>query len=114
MARLIMVAPPELAVGFRLAGTDVVAVDDPVETAVALERLGADAEVGVIGVYAPFFDALEPADRLRYEDSVAPVVVAVPLGDVGSGSTDHRARMAALLQRAIGYRISFGEDEEHE
>jgi len=112
MARLIMVAPPELAVGFRLAGTDVVAVDDVVETATALDRLREDPEVGVIGVFAPFFDALEPAVRLTYEDSVAPVIVAVPLGDVGGGSTDHRARMASLLQRAIGYRISFGEEEE--
>lgn len=112
MARLTMVAPPELAVGFRLAGTDVVAVDDAVETAVALERLRHDPEVGVIGVFAPFFEALEPALRLACEDSVAPVVVAVPLGEAGSGSTDYRARMASLLQRAIGYRISFGEEDD--
>ncbi len=112
MARLTMVAPPELAVGFRLAGTDVVAVDDPEATGVALERLAADIEVGVIGVYAPFFDELDPATRRAYEDSVAPVVIAVPLGAVGTEARDHRARLASLLQRAIGYRISFGEGEE--
>ena len=112
MARLTMVAPPELAVGFRLAGTDVVAVDDAAETAAALERLLVDPEVGVIGVFAPLFDALAPAARQTYEDSVAPVVIAVPLGTVGIGARDHRARMALLLQRAIGYRISFGEDED--
>jgi len=112
MARLTMVAPPDLAVGFRLAGTDVVAVDDAAETEAALERLRVDPEVGVIGVFAPFFDALEPTTRRRYEDSVAPVVVAVPLGAVGTAAGDHRARMASLLQRAIGYRISFGEDED--
>ncbi len=112
MARLTMVAPPELAVGFRLAGTDVVAVYDPEDTEAALERLRADPEVGVIGVYAPFLERLEPAIRSEYEDSVAPVVVAVPVGAVGTEARDHRARLAALLQRAIGYRISFGEGEE--
>ena len=112
MARLTMVAPPELAVGFRLAGTDVVAVDDAAETLAALERLRLDPEVGVIGVFAPFFDALESRTREIYEDSVSPVVIAVPLGAAGAGATDHRARMASLLQRAIGNRISFGEDEE--
>ncbi len=111
MARLTMVAPPELAVGFRLAGTDVVAVDDPADMEAALERLQADPEVGVIGVYAPFFDQLQPAARRAYEDSVAPVVIAVPLGAVGTEPTDHRARLASLMQRAIGYRISFGEGE---
>jgi vacuolar-type H+-ATPase subunit F/Vma7 len=112
MARLTMVAPTELAVGFRLAGTDVVAVDTPEDTEAALERLRNDAEVGVIGVYAPFFDRLEPAIRRTYEDSVAPVVIAVPLGGTGTEAWDHRARLASLLQRAIGYRISFGESEE--
>ncbi len=112
MARLTMVAPRELAVGFRLAGTDVVAVDDAAATEAALERLCSDPEVGVIGVFAPFFDALEPATRRAYEDSVAPVVVAVPLGVVGTEAMDHRARLASLLQRAIGYRISFGEGED--
>jgi vacuolar-type H+-ATPase subunit F/Vma7 len=112
MARLAMLAPPELAVGFRLAGTDVVAVDDAAEAGVALERLCADPEVGVIGVFAPFFDGLDPEVRWEYEDSVAPVVVAVPLGAFGTDAADHRARLASLMQRAIGYRISFGEDEE--
>ena len=111
MARLTMIAPPELAVGFRLAGTDVVEADTPVDAADVLGRLAADTEVGVIGVYAPFFDELAPDSRQRWEDSVAPVVIAVPVGAVGTGARDHRARLASLLQRAIGYRISFGEDE---
>ena len=104
-----MVTPPDLAVGFRLAGTDVVAVDDAASTEAALERLAADPEVGVIGVYAPFFERLDPEARRGYEDSVAPVVLPVPVGAVGTEAIDHRARLASLLQRAIGYRISFGE-----
>ena len=112
MARLMMIAPPELAVGFRLAGTDAVAVETAAETGAVLERLTADAEVGVIGVYAPFFEALPMETRLEYEDSVAPVVISVPVGAAGTGARDHRARLAALLQRAIGYRITFGEEGE--
>jgi vacuolar-type H+-ATPase subunit F/Vma7 len=110
MARLTMVVPLDLAFGFRLAGADVVAVASAAEAAEALERLAADPEAGVIGIHAPFFDAIPPAARLRYEDMVAPVVVAVPLGS-GEGTGDHQARLASLLQRAIGYRISFGEGE---
>lgn len=112
MARLTMVAPREIAVGFRLAGADAVVVDDPSETEAALATLAADPEVGVIGVYAPFFDRLEPATKRAYEDSIAPVVISVPLGAAGTEAEDHQARLASLLQRAIGYRISFGEGQE--
>jgi vacuolar-type H+-ATPase subunit F/Vma7 len=112
MARLTVIAPPDLGVGFRLAGTDVVTAANAAETGAALERLAADAEVGVVGVYAPLFDNLAPDTRRRWEDSVAPVVIAVPVGAAGPGARDHRARLASLLQRAIGYRISFGEDDE--
>ena len=111
MARLTIIAPPELAVGFRLAGTDVVTAEASHDAGEALERLATDADVGVIGVYAPFFDELSLESRQRWEDSVAPVVIAVPVGTVGDGARDHRARLASLLQRAIGYRISFGEEE---
>ncbi len=110
MALLTIVAPPDLADGFRLAGVDVVAVDGTAAAASALERLTADPEVGVIGVHAPLLDGIDEPARRRYEDSVAPVVVAVPAGV--PGGAEHRARLAELLQRAIGFRISFGEGEE--
>ena len=110
MARLMMIAPPDLAIGFRLAGTDVETVENANETGKVLERLAADPEVGVIGVYAPFYDRLPPEARVAWEDSVRPVVIAVPVGAAGAGERDHRARLASLLQRAIGYRISFGEE----
>ena len=110
-ARLTMVARPELAIGFRLAGTDVVAVTTPEETEAVLERLASDPEVGVIGVSADLLEGIDPVTRERLEDMVAPVVVAVPSGATGLGESEHRARLASLLQRAIGFRISFGEED---
>ncbi len=112
MARLTIVAPAELADGFRLAGVDVAEADDASGAAATLERLVADPEVGVIGVHAPLLEGIDAARRRRFEDLVAPVVVAVPAGDIASASGDHRARLASLLQRAIGFRISFGEGDE--
>ncbi len=111
MARLTMVTPPNLASGYRLAGADVVTAETPAEAATELERLLGDAEVGVIGVHAPLLDGMEPAARRQFEDRAAPVVVAVPAGVVGGQESSHRARLASMLQRAIGYRISFEEEE---
>ena len=110
MARLMMVASPELAVGFRLAGTDVVAATTPAEAEAALTEMVADPEVGVIGVTASLLAGIDPTLRRRLEDMVSPVVVAVPEGTKLGAESDHRARLASLLQRAIGFRISFGEE----
>ena len=112
MARLTMVAPPELAVGYRLAGTDVVAVTTANDAEHVLSEMVSDPEVGVIGVAAGLFSAIDPSLRHRLQNLVSPVVVAVPEGVADGTPSDHRARLASLLQRAIGFRISFEEESQ--
>jgi vacuolar-type H+-ATPase subunit F/Vma7 len=107
-----MITTPELAQGFALAGAEVSVALSAGEAAAALDRLAVDPEVGVIGVHAPFLAAFEPDRRHRYEDSVAPVVVGVPAGTAQGTTGGHRARLAGILQRAIGFRISFSGDED--
>jgi vacuolar-type H+-ATPase subunit F/Vma7 len=110
-ARVQIVAPGEIAVGFRLAGAAVHVPDDAVGAAATVRALVDGGERGVIAVYEPWFDALEPAERERLEASVAPVVVPVPSGLVAAGGAARRARLAGLLQRAVGYHITFEEGE---
>lgn len=112
MARFVVVTTPELGPGFKLAGAEVHLASGVEEALQILDGLIADAEVGVVGVHGPFLDGLDPAQRSRLDDLVAPVVVAVPSGAVGGAPSEHRARLAGMLQRAIGHRISFGEGEE--
>ncbi len=112
MARLTILVPSEVAAGFRLAGVGVVEADDAAGAAASLERLVADPEVGVIGVHASLLAGMDAARRRKLEDLVAPVVVSVPAGHADTAAGDHRARLASLLQRAIGFRISFGEGDE--
>ncbi len=112
MARFALVTTAELGPGFRLAGAEVHVATGIDEAERMLNGLLADAEVGVVGVHAPFLDQFDPALRSRLDDMVAPVVVAVPAGTTAVGPSEHRARLAGMLQRAIGHRMSFFEDEE--
>lgn len=110
-ARVVAVVPPELEAGFRLAGVDTRPVTDVAAAGQQVAALLSEGERGVIAVYEPFFAAFSPPRRARLEASVAPVVVAVPSGLVVHGEAGRRARLVARLQRAVGYHISFGEEE---
>ena len=111
-SHLIIVAPEELEAGFRLAGVDVRTAADGAAAAGEVGRLVAEGERGVIGVYEPFFTQFDARLRERLQQSVVPVVIAVPSGFAEVSGEARRARIAALLTRAVGYHITFGEDVE--
>lgn len=110
-ARLRIVAPLELAAGFQLGGATVHAVDSATHAAETVDALIAEGERGVIGVYGPWLEEFDPGRRDQLEESVAPVVVAVPSGLQAEGGAARRAHLAGLLQRAVGYHITFEEVE---
>jgi vacuolar-type H+-ATPase subunit F/Vma7 len=109
-SRIVVVVPPELAPGYRLAGVVVAEVGGPQEAEASLVRLLEEGEGGVIAVYEPYYRALPPSLRSRLEESLAPVVVTVPAGLEGDPKPAHRARLAGLLEQAVGYHITFGGD----
>ncbi len=107
-SHLVIVSPPELAAGFRLAGVAVRVAADPIEAGAVLEQIVADGERGVVAVYEPYLAALDDEARRRLDSSVSPVVVGLPTG-LGAGEEGgRRALLVARLQRAVGYRITFG------
>lgn len=110
VARLTVLVPSELASGFRIAGAEVEESVDAAAAQVRLEELLAGSDPGVVGVYAPFHDALEPALLDRCERATDPIVIPLPAG-LGEGDVaSHRARIAALLERAVGYHITFADE----
>lgn len=108
-AQLRVVAPAELAPGFRLAGIDVSEAGDASGAADVLDAMLRDADPGIVGVHAPFYAALDPATIERCERATDPIVVPMPAGLGTADGGGHRARITALLQRAVGYHITFTE-----
>jgi vacuolar-type H+-ATPase subunit F/Vma7 len=110
-ARLVVISPEELVSGFRLAGVDVEVADDGAGAEVVIRHLLRQGERGVIAVYAPFFAAIDEDLQRRLRASVSPVVVELPTGIGAEPDHVRRTRLANRLQRAIGYHITFGDDE---
>lgn len=108
VSRLLILTTDDLAAGYELAGADVVLVADVAETAARLyELLDAGAQRGVIAVHEPFHAALDPALRQRLDDTLPPLVVALPSGERTRGETGERERRLQTLFQAVGYGITF-------
>lgn len=105
---LVVVVPSELEAGYRLAGVETVVADTADEALARLEPLLVGK--GVVAVYEPYLDRL-PAERLgELAGRMEPVVVPLPAGLEARDEENHRARISAMLSRAVGYHITFGEE----
>lgn len=105
---LVFVVPSELVAGFGLAGVDTVVAENDEEAADSVREIVARGEAALIAVYEPFLSALEDRDREIFESSLEPVVVPLPAGLDRHDEATHRARISAMLSRAVGYHITFG------
>ena len=109
MSRLLVLTTRDLAVGYRLAGATTVEVASTEQAAVVLEDLLA-GEDGVIAVHAPYFHALPRPLRRRLDALRRPLVVPLPAGTATDAAGDRRQRLLDLLQQAVGYEITFGDE----
>lgn len=107
---LTVVVPSELATGFRLAGVVVQEASDAEAAEAIIDALIGGGERGIAGVYAPFHADFDPAAQERCERSAEPIVLPLPAGLERADAGAHRARIAAMLERAIGFHISFPEE----
>ena len=109
-ARLVVITLPDQAAGFRFGGASILAAASVEEAEEAVRRVLADGESGVIAVHEPFYEDFEAGFRHRCDEMVAPIVLPLPTGSPTAAS-DRKARLTAMLQRVIGYQISFEERE---
>lgn len=109
-----VIVPPELESGFLLAGVSTIRVESSQRAEAETIGLLDAGEEGVVAVYGPHLETFDPRVRNRAERSLAPVVVPLP---AGLGMVDEelrRARLSAMLGRAVGYHITFGAESERE
>ncbi len=112
MSRLVVIADPEAALGFQLAGVEVIRADDFDSGRVRLLELLDDANVGLVALSSALVEQLDEVTRRRVETSYKPVVVSLPTGGTIMGFATRREYLAALIRRAIGFHITFESQEE--
>jgi len=105
---VLVIVPPDLAEGFRLAGARVRPAADPAAARGILLEAVNDPEAGIVVLADTYYPALEPATRQRLERQHRPVVVPIPTRAVLSPEERRRAELQELIRRAIGLRVVLG------
>jgi vacuolar-type H+-ATPase subunit F/Vma7 len=103
-----VIAPPELAAGYRLAGVRTEQAATAAAAGEVLDRLTAGADrPGVVAVYPPYLRQLGTRRQRRIDQADGILVIALPEGQVPAGPEHGGESLRALLARAVGYEFTF-------
>ena len=105
MYKLMVITNPDAAVGFALAGVDVVIAKSAAQARGELARAIHDDRAGVIAMDEDYFAQIDDALRAKTEKLYRPIVVPIPSKlDVTELSEGHEY-LAAFIKRAVGFDI---------
>ena len=106
MYRLIVLTDPDTADGFRLAGVDVEVVERNDLVRERLNRLLDDEDSGIIAVNEQMMALIDERTQKKIDSIYRPLVVSLPIRETLAFGEDHRAYLARLIRRAIGFDIT--------
>lgn len=102
MYKFIVVTDPDTAPGFRLAGVDVMEVNNSEEVHALLPSLLLKDDTGIIAINEDYMMSLEEKMMEKIEKSYRPIIIPIPSR---AKRLDRTSYIEGLLRRAIGYNI---------
>ena len=106
MYKLIVLTDPDTADGFRLAGVDVVVCESLELVREKLNGLLDDEDSGIIAVNEQMMAAIDERTQKKIDSIYRPLVISLPIRERLAFGEDHRAYLARLIRRAIGFDIT--------
>lgn len=110
MYRLIVLTDSDNADGFRLAGVDVQVIDAGESIGQQIGRLLDDEDSGIIAVNEGLLAEIDEFTQRKIDSIYRPLVIGLPLRERLETGEDHRAHLARLIRRAIGFDITLRRD----
>jgi len=104
--KLTVLTDTSTADGFRLSGVDTVVVDSAEMTRVHLNSLIDDEDSGIIAVNERLMAGIDERTQRRIDSIYRPIVISLPIKEKLEVGDDHRAYLARLIRRAIGFDIT--------
>lgn len=109
MGRLMVITTPDLASGFQLAGVETFVAENAQEAETILHRLLDEGAASLIAVRQDLLQGMDLLLQRRIETRYPPVVMTIPAGVPVPAAQERRSYIAQLIQRAIGFHITFGD-----
>jgi V/A-type H+/Na+-transporting ATPase subunit F len=104
--KLVVLTDPDTADGFRLAGVDVKVAESEDGARRALNSLLDDESSGIIAVNEKMMAAIDERTQRKIDSIYRPIVISLPIREQLAMGEDHRAYLARLIRRAIGFDIT--------
>lgn len=106
MYKLVVLTDSDTADGFRLAGVDVSVADSAEAARKELNALLDDESSGIIAVNEKMMATIDERTQRKIDSIYRPIVISLPIRDQLTMGEDHRAYLARLIRRAIGFDIT--------
>ncbi len=106
MYRLIVLTDSDTADGFRLSGVDVVVAGSNEDARARLNALLDDEASGIIAVNEKMMAEIDERTQHKIDSIYRPIVISLPIKERLEMGEDHRAYLARLIRRAIGFDIT--------
>lgn len=105
MSSVVVIVPPPLADGFRLAGARVRTADNAMQALELARESLTDPDAGLVALADVWYEALDAGTRRLLDRSSRPVVLPIPTRAEVSPAERRRTQLQEIIRRAIGLRI---------
>lgn len=102
MFKFVVVTDPDTAPGFRLAGVEVMEIQNSEEVRTLLPSLLLKDDTGIIAINEDYMMSLDEKMMEKIEKSYRPIIIPIPSR---AKRLDRTSYIEGLLRRAIGYNI---------
>ncbi len=106
MYKLVVLTDSDTADGFRLAGVAVLVADSDEMARKQLNALIDDESSGIIAVNEKMMAAIDERTQRKIDSIYRPIIISLPIKERLEMGEDHRAYLARLIRRAIGFDIT--------
>ncbi|MFA5843705.1 MAG: V-type ATP synthase subunit F [Coriobacteriia bacterium] len=106
MYRLVVLTDPDTADGFRLAGVDVESASTPQEARAKIAALVDDDASGIVAVNEALLRTIDDRLQKKIDSIYRPIVISLPIREKLETGDAHRAYLARLIRRAVGFDIT--------
>lgn len=96
----------DTADGFRLSGVSVAVADTMEMARLRLSSLLDDETSGIIAVNEKLMAGIDERTQRKIDSVYRPIVISLPIKEKLEVGEDHRAYLARLIRRAIGFDIT--------
>ncbi len=111
MSRLLVVIRPTLVPGFHLAGVEAFPAEDAEEAEGLIGHWLESGETGLLAIEDELLSSFDVAFRRRQEAAEQLPYLAIPSGEPRGPEGARRRRVSELIRRAIGFRITFKDEQ---